>query len=194
MKGEGKMMVRMILLTIWSWVDPIYFSLTRLQYLCKDRKDGVFRVRLTRYKGEDVVLSDGVTICKNDLLLKIHLHNIRLLQDFSTNINELSKGKGMLRRITASMPQLAQFILNHPEESRIKGIIGITLINKGFGPLGFECFLPGNKLYSLFKKTQQIPIYLLSSSNFSISNLNRHQPVYLMMSKEKLMEKYKPAF
>jgi hypothetical protein len=137
-------------------LDPIYFSLTRLQYLCPDRKgDGVFRVRLTRYKGKDVVLSNGVLICKNDLLLKIHLYNVRLLQGFTYNMNELLKGKGIFRRVTDSMPLLAEFVLNHPEETRIKGTIGITLINKGFRPLGFECVLPENKFYSRFKKIQQ---------------------------------------
>lgn len=186
------MLVRWVLLFIWKCLDPIYFSLTRLQYLSSNRKgEGVFRVRLTKYKGRDVVLSDGTMICKNDLLLKIHLHNVRLLHDFSYINNELSKGRGIFRRIMDSMPLLTSFILNHPEEARIKGIIGITLINKGFRQLGFECVLPENKVYSWFKKTLQIPIYLLSCSRVSVANIQKHHPVYLMMSKEKLMEKYK---
>lgn len=186
------MLVRLVLLSIWKYLDPVYFSLTRLQYLCPDRKaEGVFRVRVTRYKGKDVVLSDGIMICKNDLLLKIHLHNVRILEDFSTIKNELSKGRAIFRRVMDSMPHLAAFILNHPEEARIKGIIGITLINKGFRPLGFECILPENKLYTWFKKTSQIPIYLLSCSRVSVASIKKHHPVYLMMSKEKLMEHYK---
>ncbi len=186
------MLVRSVLLSIWKCLDLIYFSLNRLQYLSPDRKGkGVFRVRLTRYKGKDVELSDGIMICKNDLLLKIHLHNVRLLQDFSYIKNELSKGRGVFRQVMDSMPLLAVFIHNHPEEARIKGIIGITLINKGFRPLGFECVQPDNKLYSWFKKTSQIPIYLLSCSKVSVENIKKLHPVYLIMSKEKLMEKYK---
>nr|WP_251032305.1 hypothetical protein [Mesobacillus foraminis] len=135
------------------------------------------------------MLSDGVTISKKDFLLKIHLHNIRLLLESPGNSNELSKGRGIFSQVY-SMPLLAEFILNHPEEARIKGIIGITLINKGFGPL-FECIQPENKLYNWFKKTQQLPIYLLSCSKVSVSNIKSHHPVYLMMPKGKLMEKYK---
>ncbi|WP_141430416.1 YkoP family protein [Bacillus sp. 03113] len=186
------MLVRLVILNIWKYLDPIYFSFTRLQYLCPDRKgEGVFRVRLTKYKGKEVLLSDGIMICKNDLLLKIHLHNVRLMQDFSYIKNELSKGRGVFRRVMNSMPLLAEFIDNHPEKSKIKGIIGITLINKGFRPLGFECVLPESKLYSWFKKTSQIPIYLLTCSKISIAHIKKHHPVYLMMSKERLMEKYK---
>lgn len=185
------MLFRPFLLTIWKYMDPLYFALTRLQYPCPDRKDGVFRVRLTRYKGKDVELSDGIIINKNDLLLKIHLHNVRLVQEFSNIKNELSKGRAIFIQVLQSMPHLTTFILNHPEEAKIKGIIGITLINKGFAPLGFECVLPENKLYLWFKKTSQIPIYLLSCSRVSVRKIKKIHPVYLIMSKEKLIEKYK---
>lgn len=184
------MLVRGILLSIWNCLDPIYFSLTRLQYLCSDRHgQGVFRVRLTKYKGKEVVLSDGTKICKNDLLLKIHLHNVRLLQNYLLK-NELAKGRCIFKNILESMPLLAEYVSHHPAEGNIKGVIGVTLINKGYRSLGFECIHPKNKYYSMFKKAQQIPIYLLSSSNISVSDIKRHQPVYLMMSKEKLLKKY----
>jgi hypothetical protein len=104
---------------------------------------------------------------------------------------ELLRGRGVFKRVMDSMPLLAEFILNHPEEAKIKGVIGITLINKGFRPLGFECALPENKLYSWFKKTSHIPIYLLSCSRISVAHIKKHHPVYLIMSKEKLMEKYR---
>jgi hypothetical protein len=90
-----------------------------------------------------------------------------------------------------STPLLAAFIFHHPEEARIKGIIGVTLINKGFRPLDFDSIKPKNKLYNWYKKTSQIPIYLLSCSRISVANIKKHHPVYLMMSKEKLLKKYK---
>ncbi|MCJ7842654.1 hypothetical protein MUB24_17460 [Lederbergia sp. NSJ-179] len=186
------MLIRTFFLTIWTVLDPIYFSCTRLQYICPERKrNGIFRVRLTRYKGKDIVLSDGIKICKNDLMLKIHLYNVRLLQDFSDNKNDLAKGRAVFKQILESMPLLAAYIVNHPEEAKIKGVIGITLINKGYRPLGFECMTPENKFYTWFKKATQIPIYLLSSSKVSIANIKKHHPVYLMMSKDKLFSLYK---
>ncbi|WP_394138145.1 YkoP family protein [Cytobacillus oceanisediminis] len=186
------MMVRSILLIVWGYLDPIYFPFTRLQYPASDQeREGVFRVRLTKYKGKDLELSDGIIIRKNDLLLKIHLHNVKLLNEFNNIKSELSKGRGIFKRVKESMPVLTTFILKHPEEAKIKGIIGITLINKGFSPLGFECILPENKLYCWFKKTFQLPIFLLSCSKISVANVKRHRTVYLMMSKEKLIEKYK---
>ncbi|PWW25828.1 hypothetical protein DFO73_112121 [Cytobacillus oceanisediminis] len=38
------MMVRTILLTVWGYLDPIYFPFTRLQYPASDQeREGVFR-------------------------------------------------------------------------------------------------------------------------------------------------------
>lgn len=195
MKGDRtRMLVRAFFLTIWHYFDPIYFSLTRLQYICPDRKEnGVFRVRLTKYKGRDIVLSDGIKISKDDLMLKIHLHNVKLLEDFSHLKNGITKGRVVFKRVKESMPFLASFILNHPEKDRIKGVIGITLIRKGFRPLGFECVLPKNKLYCWFKKASQLLIFLLSRSSISDVNIKKIYPVYLMMSKEKLFELYHKA-
>ena len=185
------MLIRFIFLSFWRYIDPIYFSLTRLQYPCSDQGNGIFRVRLTRYKGKNVMLSDGSEICKNDLLVKIHLHNIKVIKDCTHMKNELLKGKAVFKMVLDSMPQLASYIYNHPSEEKIKGIIGITLINRGYKRLGFECIRPESKLYKQFKKISQLFIYVLSHSTFSVKNIKKHHPVYLMMSKEKLMEKYK---
>lgn len=67
-------------LNLWGWIDPIYFRFTRLDYVENHLgKRTIMRVRLTKYKGREITLSDGTVIHKNDLLLKIHLHNIKLL-------------------------------------------------------------------------------------------------------------------
>lgn len=187
------MFVRDLFLKVWNLVDPIYCSFTRLQLIIPNRKeDAVFRVRLTKYKGNDVILSDGTKINKNDLMLKIHLYNVRLLRDYSHYKNELTKGIEVFRRTKDSMPYLAEYIQSHPKETVIKGIIGITMINKGFRTLGFECTHPKSKIYSLYKKITHIPIYLLSHSRFSSAKLKKHHTVYLMMSKGKLYNLYKP--
>ncbi|MBT2638023.1 MULTISPECIES: hypothetical protein [unclassified Bacillus (in: firmicutes)] len=185
-------MVRSIFISMWSWIDPLYFWFTRLQYICPESKDkGMFRVRLTRYKGKEVILSDGIKIRKNDLLLKIHLHNVRIFKDVARIKNDVSRGRFVFRGVMESMPLLSDYILNHPENSNIKGIIGITLINKGFKPLGFECIQPDSKIYARFKQLMQTPIWLLSNSHPLSGKKGIQCPVYLMMSKEKLLEKYK---
>ncbi|MGR5985610.1 YkoP family protein [Bacillus cytotoxicus] len=81
-------------LTIWNFIDPIYYKFTRLTYIHKGTcDDNILRVRLTRYKGKNITLSDGTQINKNDTLIKIHLHNVRLLNEMKSFENNIKKRK-----------------------------------------------------------------------------------------------------
>jgi hypothetical protein len=135
-----------------------------------------------------MILADGTKIFKNDLLLKIHLHNIRLLMEFINIKNDFSRSRQIYKTVFLSMPSLARYLKSHPLEKNIKGIIGITTINKGVKQLGFECFSPTNPFYKYFKKMGQLPITVLSCA--SIKSFQRHNLSYLIMSKENLYNRY----
>lgn len=181
--------VKSTFLAIWSIIDPIYYSFTRL--VCVDRKTNknVFRVRLMRYRGKDITLSDGTVIQKNDILLKIHLHNIILLKDLMPISNGLIRGRAIYRRVEQSMPGLAEFIMDHPKYQQIKGIIGITTLNRGCQELGFEIFSIQNHLFKLYKWITLFPIHLLTAGN-PLRKVKKHMPTYLLMSKPNLLKKY----
>ncbi|WP_249310409.1 hypothetical protein [Bacillus sp. FJAT-49736] len=135
-------------------------------------------------------MSDGTEIGKNDCLLKIHLHNVRIIKEALTVKNPLQRSMVIYRMVEQSMPSLARFVYNHPKSEQIKGIIGITMINKGVAHLGFEKAAPNSRLYKLFKLFTQFPIYLLSATSISMRNIKKQSPTYLFMSKEKLFQKY----
>jgi hypothetical protein len=178
--------MRSYFLSFWNVIDPLYYLLTRLEYI--DSQSGVFRVRLTKYKGRDVILSDGTLIKKNDKLVKIHLHNIRILCELQSVPCSVKRGRIIFRKIIMSMPVLADYIYNHKNSHEIKGVIGITMLHKGAEKLGFEIVQPCNMLYRLFKRMLQIPIFLLSAEQPKISKIPN--TFYLFISKEKLIQTY----
>lgn len=147
-------------------------------------------MRITKYKGKSVYLSDGTSIAKNDCLLKIHLHNVRILKEALSWEHPLQRSLAIYRMVEQSMPSLASYIDHHPKSKQIKGIVGITMINRGVTHLGFEKALPNSRIYKVFKFTTQFPIYLLSTTSLSMRNIKKQCPTYLFMSKEKLFEKY----
>jgi hypothetical protein len=177
------------LLSLWNVLDPIYYSFTRLTYVEEKKQKNAFRVRLTRYKGAETLLSDGTIIQKNDLLLKIHLHNCTLLKELAPTMNELIKTRTIYRTVEKSMPGLAAYIINHPEFHQIKGIVGITMLNRGCKELGFETFPISSKFYKFYKLLTLFPIYLLSVAR-PFKGLKKHAPIYLFMSKSKLLKLY----
>lgn len=183
---EGEEM-KTCFLSIWRVVDPIYFFFSRLTLIDKDRKS-VFRVRLTKYKGHHVVLSDGTHIRKNDVLVKIHLHNIKLARELHSIESAVRKGLIIYQKVYQSMPILVDYINNHKKSEKIKGIVGITMLDKGVERLGFDVVTPVNPFYRCFKKITHIPIFYLTSKQVSL----RHLPntSYLFISKEKLQKTY----
>ena|SRR5690625_1998582 len=173
------------LLDIWNAIDPIYYKFTRLRYVTDhEQKNTVFRVRLTRYKGNPVVLNDGTSIQKNDLLLKIHLHNAKMLKEINLVQNDLRRAVLIYHKVKYALTNLAHYVESHSKGEKIKGIIGLTSLSTGAKRLGFEVVPIRSRVYRLFKQCAFIFIHL-----FATKSRNNH-PVYLFMSKEQLLAKY----
>ena len=183
--------LRDYLISIWSAFDPIYYYFTSKTNLTSN-EGNIFRVRLTKYKGKNFVLSDGTMINKNDLLVKIHLHNSKLLKEFITMKSELKKARMIYNYVKNSLPEMDLYIQNHHYSSKIKGIIGITTLYKGSEKLGFEVFELTNPIYKWFKQISLLPIGMLSSEKTALLTIwKTHKPSYLFMSTEKLSKMYK---
>ncbi|QED47766.1 YkoP family protein [Cytobacillus dafuensis] len=184
--------MRGYVLSIWSLFDPIYYFFTRLTILpCEGTKNNIFRIRLTKYKGRKIVLSDGTTINKNDTLVKIHIHNVRLLKELKGINSELKKAKMIYRFVQESLPGVELYIRNCRHSCEIKGIIGITMLNKACERLGFEVINISNPMYKWFKWIAFLPIEILSSQNTSWHIIKNRTPNYLFMSTHKLSNMYK---
>ncbi|MBS4199592.1 hypothetical protein KHA93_07985 [Bacillus sp. FJAT-49732] len=185
--------MRSYLISIWSFLDPVYYHFTRLTYVAyEESTQNIFRIRLTKYKGRKIVLSDGTEIQKNDILVKIHLHNVRLLKELKDIESELKKAKIIYRYVQKSLSGVEFYIQDHYCSEKIKGIVGITLLHKGCERLGFEVVDITHPMYRLFKFVSFFPIALLSQQNMSLKNIFMKQaPKYLFMSKNRLSTLYK---
>lgn len=183
--------MRYFVMKIWSLIDSIYYSISRLQYIKQENGlPSIFRVRITKYKGHKVVLSDGTSVYKNDILVKIHLHNIRILKETQPINGDIKKAMFVYKEVEKSLPYLASYIQNHCRRDDIKAIIGITMINKGTKKLGFESYSIYNRLYRKCKQLIQYPIFFISHPGQTKSIRDKPYPVYLFMSKKILFEKY----
>jgi hypothetical protein len=173
------------LLGVWNALDPVYYTCTRLRYVSdSDERRTLFRVRLTRYKGKRTVLKDGTVINKEDLLIKIHLHNVKIMNELFTVSSDTKRAVYIYHMIKRSLPMLANYVRNHTRYPEIKGIIGITTLHKGSSRLGFECVSIDNAFYRNYKRLTFAPINYLANSS-------RHEkPVYLFMSKDELITRY----
>jgi len=182
------MKLKMLILFVWNLLDPIYFSFTRLTFP-EQSLSNIFRVRLLRYRGKSIMLSDGTCIEHSDLLVKIHLHNVRLLTEFLHLDNDVKKGRIIYRMVEQSLPGVYRYIHTHPKFREIKAIIGITMMHRGCTHLGFDIVQIHSPLYRAFKWIGQMPIHFLSVSN-PFKTYRKQKPRYLLMSTDFLMHKY----
>lgn len=170
---------------LWKRVDPLYFKYTRLCYVPDtDEGSSIFRVRLTRYKGVPTILNDCTEINRDDLLLKIHLHNVRMIADLQTIQGDIKRAVYFYNLVKKSMPRLAHFVTEHEQCNHIKAIIGITMLSRGADRLGFEIVPIKNRFYRIFKRCCFLPINLLANTPA------KGEPVYLFMSKNNLVNRY----
>lgn len=170
------------LLTIWNTLDPIYFNFTRLHHVADhERNQTIFRVRLTKYRGSSVVLEDGTTIHKQDLLLKIHLHNVRMIRELKNVKSEVQRALLLYHRIRDDLQCLSHYIAKHPRRHEIKAVIGITMLTKGTKRLGFETFAIQNGYYRRFKQLTCLLINFIADRSYG------SPPAYLFMSMNRLL-------
>lgn len=99
--------------------------------MIEDERKCVFRVRLTKYKGHHVVLSDGTHIRKNDVLVKIHLHNIKLIRELQSIESAVRKGIIIYQKVYQSMPMLLEYINNHKKAKKSKESLALQCLIKG---------------------------------------------------------------
>ncbi|WP_028784517.1 YkoP family protein [Thalassobacillus devorans] len=184
--------MRRYIVGLWTLFDPVYYRIARLRYIKPGNTNihNIFRVRIADYKGDMVILKDGTRIQKYDKVLKIHLHNIRLINEMRNMDNEVHKALHIYRCVRESLPELADYLHQHQQNSKITGVMGITAIHKGCHRLGFETAAITNPLYRFMKFFSFILISTLCMHPPSLGYLKTHQPNYIFISKEQLQHRY----
>ncbi|GGC94525.1 hypothetical protein GCM10007216_26560 [Thalassobacillus devorans] len=184
--------MRQYLVSLWTLFDPLYYRVSRLTYIPGNNKkiNNVFRVRIMAYKGSGITLHDGTRIQKHDKVLKIHLHNIRLINEMRSMNHDVNKARHIYKTVRDSMPDLASYLNQHTHRHEVTGIMGITALHKGCRRLGFETAPITNPVYRCMKFLSFIAISTLCMRPPSLGYLKNHQPNYIFISKKQLQNRY----
>lgn len=135
-------------------------------------------------------MEDGTEIMKGDLLVKVHLHNYLLVRKMVGVQSDVKRALLVHDIVKESMPGLARFIKSHPLADQIKGIMGVTVLNRGIKRLGFDSFDLKNPIYHHWKKLYMVPMTAICQGSLGQLWSTKHQPKYLMMSKTTLFYRY----
>lgn len=102
------------------------------------QKFGICTVMVRKYHGAPIACEDGSCIRAGDWIGELHLDNAKVLDLLH------SRGTGRAALVVArqagdAMEQISRAMAFHPQMSRVKALIGVTLLHRGLTHgLGFE--------------------------------------------------------
>jgi hypothetical protein len=98
----------------------------------------IFHIRVRPYHGKHIQLNDGETIRQGDRIVELHFDNRKLYEIGMRSKTAMKTAIQLIRAVERVMPKLAELILTRPEYAGVKGIYGVSLINRGPEQLGFS--------------------------------------------------------
>lgn len=120
---------------LWLGWERVFQVLFRVRPV---KGDAIFHYRVRKYQGETLQLSDGEEIRKGDEVVELHLDNEKLFQTLSSSGSVIRMAIYVVREVGRAMPKLASELAGRPELDHVKGLYGISMINRGSQSFGFS--------------------------------------------------------
>lgn len=179
------------LLTLWRLWDTVYYHSSRLQYI--DKNYNLFRTVLMPYWGAPLCTKSGQWIHKNDIVLKLHIHNFRLAELIYNKKDVKAPGILLLREVRKSMPGLARFVAGHPAYDNIVGVVGTSFLHRGVEQLGFSISDPiESSIYRIKRMYLKWMLRLMHPEGKQRLQTNSEMLTIkrIFISKKELLERY----
>ncbi|HEX7056058.1 MAG TPA: polysaccharide deacetylase family protein, partial [Bacilli bacterium] len=97
----------------------------------------ILQVRFRKYEGKTLLLRDGEAIRPGDRIAEMHLDNRMLYEIGRSSRSAVHLAIRLIRTVEEILPKIAEYILNNREYDDVKGLYGISMINRGVAQLGF---------------------------------------------------------
>lgn len=179
---------------LWSVID----RLVRLLSGIRDFGDGgssIWRIALRRYHGKDWPIPGGSVLKRGELFLELHLNNDRLLSLINENTLLERATIIAMREVRSGLPVVADFLNSSEKYGKVNIILGITLLHRGLGRIGFKTLdmKPGffQAVTGLYERWLLAVFHPdgfkgLKSYRFKLT------PKYVVMTRQELIRLYPP--
>ncbi len=176
---------------LWSAMD----SLIRLLSGIRDVGDGknfIWRIALRRYHGKDWLMPGGSVLKHGEPYLELHLNNDRLLSLMDGDAPLERATIIAMREIRNGLPLLAEFLNSSEKYGKVNIILGITLLHRGLGRIGFTALdmKPGlvQIMVGLYERWL---LAVFHPSGFKGLKSYRYKlsPKYVVITRQELMRK-----
>lgn len=190
---QERNLYRTVQVFLWmKWESMFHFM---FQVQCVDRDTQFLHLRIRKYDGKTIELPDGECIQPGDRVAELHLDN-RMLYSMGRNARtSMHLAIGLIREMGQTMPKIADFILNDPDYSDVKGLYGVSMINRGPAQFGFTVLDLPKGIFAVLSKWY---LRMLMSIVHPQGSHRLHRksemlvPKIIVMSRKELLRRYHP--
>ena len=126
---------------IAGWMVWERFFIKLFHVVPVDPNNTFLQIRLREYTDDEPLsLEDGERFVKGDRIVELHLNNDQLVELGRTSRNSTHLAIQMIRLIRDLLPMISQLLKTDPVYRDVKGLYGVTMINRGPEQLGFSIF------------------------------------------------------
>ncbi|GGG19718.1 polysaccharide deacetylase family protein [Paenibacillus abyssi] len=182
------------LVSAWLGWERLFHYLFRLEAV--DHGEGIFHFRIRPYRGKTLELKDGHKIGNNDKVIELHFDNKKLFQIMRRSKSLMQMAIYVIREVERALPKLARQISGRQEFNDVRGLYGISMINRGSESFGFNVLeLPEGLFSKMTRFYLKILIRVLHpSGNKRVSSKQATLvPRIVAMSMEEFHSRYAPS-
>ncbi|MBE1443684.1 polysaccharide deacetylase family protein [Paenibacillus sp. OAS669] len=122
-------------LSLWLKWEGLYHSWFELEPVDPDNR--LLYYRVCTYHGKRIALPDGEEIRKGDRVIELHFNNEMMFRIAMDTRSMMQLAVQLVRAVQQIMPKMTERFMNDETTKDVKGIYGITMINRGPKQLGF---------------------------------------------------------
>ncbi|AZN40273.1 polysaccharide deacetylase family protein [Paenibacillus albus] len=148
-------LLKRAIIACWMGWERLFHVLFRVK---SGGEGAIFHYRIIPYGGKTIELTDGRRIEPKDPVVELHFDNEKLLGMMSESKSMMHVAIRLIREVQHGMPKLAKKLMEDEAAGTVKGLYGVSMINRGAEQFGFSV-LPIPK--GLFDKSTRIYLKLL---------------------------------
>ncbi|MCS7459600.1 polysaccharide deacetylase family protein [Paenibacillus doosanensis] len=149
-KPSGLAWYRRLPVALWLKWEAVYHALFALEPVDPDNQ--LLYYRVCTYHGRSILLPDGEEIRKGDRVIELHFNNEMIFHIAGGTRSMMQLAVQLIRAVQELLPKMAERLMSDAVTRDIKGIYGITMINRGPKQFGFTVTdLPKGLFYIVSK-------------------------------------------
>lgn len=189
MNYKKKLTFRHVLRRLWSFVDMLARRLSGITDMPGSK---IWRIALRRYRGKEWTMHDGSVLKPGEHYLELHVNNDRFMALIDENTSVERASIIAMREVLNGLPQLAEFLQSDKKLENINVVMGITLLHRGLGRIGFTVadMKPGLfKTFTGWYERWLLGVFHPGGFKKQKSYREKLIPKYVIMTRQDLMKR-----